>query len=117
MIESMDQAIKGGESRDRLRGILKSIRNGERTQEWKEFETRFTQVHQDFYNKLEEQFPDLSPNERKLCAFLKLNMTSKDIGAITHQSLHSIEVARTRLRKKLNLTGSDENLVAFLARL
>jgi DNA-binding CsgD family transcriptional regulator len=117
MIENMELALKGGESREQLREILNSVRNGERNQDWKEFETRFTQVHQDFYNKLEMQFPDLSPNERKLCAFLYLNMTSKDIGAITHQSLHSIEVARTRLRKKMNLTGSDASLVAFLAKL
>lgn len=84
---------------------------------WQEFEFRFQQVHEKFYNSLNEQFPDLSPNERRLCAFLKLNMTTKEISAITHQNAKSIDVARTRLRKKLNLTGTDQNLVTFLAQL
>jgi DNA-binding CsgD family transcriptional regulator len=66
---------------------------------------------------LNEKFPDLSPSERRLCAFLKLDMTTKEISAITHQNAKSIDVARTRLRKKLNLTGTDHNLITFLAHL
>lgn len=84
---------------------------------WKEFEFRFQQVHEQFYNTLNERFPDLTPSERRLCAFLKLNMTTKEISAITHQNAKSIDVARTRLRKKLNLTGTDHNLVSFLLQL
>lgn len=81
---------------------------------WEEFELRFNQVHSDFYDRLRERFPDLTPNEVKLSAFLRLNMSSKEISAITHQSIRSIEVARTRLRKKLDLTNTDVGLVAFL---
>jgi hypothetical protein len=44
-------------------------------------------------------------------------MTTKEISAITHQNAKSIDVARTRLRKKLNLTGTDHNLITFLAHL
>jgi tetratricopeptide (TPR) repeat protein/DNA-binding CsgD family transcriptional regulator len=117
MVDSLEKAMGSGESQQQLQAILRTARNIEHQKGWEEFETRFTLVHQEFYRKLEEQFPGLTPNERKLCAFLRLNMTSKDIASITHQSLHSIEVARTRLRKKLNLTGSDANLVAFLAKL
>jgi DNA-binding CsgD family transcriptional regulator len=62
-------------------------------------------------------YPDLTPNEKKICAFLRLNMSTKDIAAITHQSVHSLNVARTRLRKKLGIDGTDENLVNFLNRL
>lgn len=82
-----------------------------------EFEFRFQQVHEEFFNILNEKFPNLSPSERRLCAFLKLNMTTKEISAITHQNTKSIEIARTRLRKKLNLTGTDLNLVTFLSQL
>ncbi|UKJ09323.1 tetratricopeptide repeat protein [Solitalea lacus] len=82
-----------------------------------EFELRFHQVHDEFFNTLNKKFPDLTPSERKLCAFLKLNMSTKEISTITHQSTKSIEIARTRLRKKLNLTGSDQNLVDFLTQL
>jgi len=84
---------------------------------WQEFEFRFQQVHEHFYKTLNEKFPDLTPSEVRLCAFLKLNMTTKEISAITHQNAKSIDVARTRLRKKLNLTGTDHNLVTFLAQL
>jgi tetratricopeptide (TPR) repeat protein len=84
---------------------------------WQEFEFRFQQVHEHFYKTLNEKFPDLTPSEIRLCAFLKLNMTTKEISAITHQNAKSIDVARTRLRKKLNLTGTDHNLVTFLAHL
>lgn len=84
---------------------------------WKEFELRFNQVHSDFYNNLRKLYPGLSPAEEKLCAFLRLNMSSKEIAAITQQSIKSVEVARARLRKKLNLTNTTSNLVTHLSNL
>lgn len=93
-----------------IRNLLKSTEDTS----WTEFETRFNEVHKSFYAILQEKFPELTPNERKLCAFLKLNMSSKEISAITNQTIRSIDVARTRLRKKLELTNSDVNLVDFL---
>ncbi|MCX6305616.1 MAG: tetratricopeptide repeat protein [Bacteroidetes bacterium] len=117
MIEGIETAIRKGESIEGYQNVLQTFRNVERDKSWGEFELRFTQVHKDFYDKLNETFPDLSPNEKKLCAFLRLNMTTKDIASITHQSVHSINVARTRLRKKINLANSDENLINFLINL
>ncbi len=83
---------------------------------WEEFEVRFQQVYTGFYKSLNDQFPDLTPNELRLCAFFRLNMTTKEIAAITYQSINSITVARYRLRKKLGLE-SEENLVSFLMKL
>jgi tetratricopeptide (TPR) repeat protein len=117
MIEALEKAIREGQPAEVVNSVFEKIRNGDRDSNWKEFEVRFTQVHKDFYDKLNERYPDLSPNERKLCAFLRLNMTTKDIASITHQSVHSINVARTRLRKKMNLANSEENLVNFLINL
>ena len=77
---------------------------------------RFEQVYEVFYKRLMEQFPDLTPGERKLCALLRLNVSSKDIAAITFQNPQSVDMARYRLRKKLNLTGED-NLVDFLTKI
>ncbi len=94
------------------------IRELEKTREdhvWEDFELRFKLVHRQFYDILNERFPELTPNERRLCAFLKLNFSSKEISTITGQTPHSIKVARTRLRKKLGLTHSDQGLVEFLA--
>lgn len=81
---------------------------------WEEFEVRFTQVHSEFYKKLMNEFPDLSPLEQRLCAFLRLNMTTKEISDLTGQSITALEMSRTRLRKKLGLTNTNANLVTFL---
>jgi len=96
--------------------VINELKTGTSNDSWAEFEIRFQQVHTSFYENLNIKYPDLSPNELRLCAFLKLNMTTKDISAITYQSLNSIEMARSRLRKKLNLTKSD-NLILFLNKL
>ena len=99
-------------------GIVKSIigelKLTSSTDTWKEFEVRFQNVHIDFYKRLSERFPDLSPNELKMCAFLRLNMSTKEISSITYQSQDSIRMARSRLRQKLGITR-DDNLVAFLS--
>jgi len=93
--------------------IIKELQSTTEEDVWKEFEIRFQQVHNEFYEKLNEKVPNLSANEKKLCAFLRLNMTTKEISAITYQSINSITVARSRLRKKLEIE-SDENLISFL---
>jgi tetratricopeptide (TPR) repeat protein len=108
----MDEAGK----EDWIKDILKELQSNIDNTVWNEFEVRFQQVHKDFYQKLMQKFPDLTPNEIKICAFLKLNMTSKDISAITFQSVKSLEVARHRLRKKMGIER-DENLVTMLQNL
>ncbi|HAM99257.1 MAG TPA: hypothetical protein DCQ26_11680 [Marinilabiliales bacterium] len=82
---------------------------------WSEFELRFKDVHEDFYKKLQERYPELTPNERKLCAFMRLNMSTKEISNITFQSIHSITIARSRLRKKLNIVNTEVSLYDFLS--
>ena len=84
---------------------------------WNEFEYRFQMVHTDFYKKLRYRHSDITPSEERLAALLRLNLSSKEISTITHQTIRSVEVARGRLRKKLNLTGKDINLVSYLANL
>ncbi len=95
--------------------IISDLKSGVTDHIWNEFELRFNQIHSGFYNNLNIHFPNLSANEKKLCAFLKLNMTTKEISAISKQSTKSIEGARTRLRKKLKLTETDLNLTEFLS--
>lgn len=98
-----------------INGIIKDLEKAQDASVWNEFELRFQHVHNSFYEKLNEINPELTTNERRLCAFLRLNMTTKEIAAITGQSQRSIDVARTRLRKKLNLTNQEQGLVEFLA--
>lgn len=80
---------------------------------WEEFELVFEQVHQSFYKNLGAKYPDITQNERRLCAFLKLNLNTKDISAITFQSTEAIKKARYRLRKKFQL-DTDEELHKFV---
>jgi hypothetical protein len=81
---------------------------------WKEFEIQFNDVHPGFQNQLLKRFPELSPSERRLCSFLRLDMNTREIASLTGQTFKSIEVARTRIRKKMNLSR-EENLSNFIA--
>lgn len=78
-----------------------------------EFQAYFGQIHPLFYNKLLERHPEITSNEKKLCAFLKLNMSTKEIATITNNKPSSIDTARSRLRKKLNLSA-DVNLSQYI---
>jgi tetratricopeptide (TPR) repeat protein len=98
-------------------GMLKLISSlqrdsGEKT--WDEFEMRFKQVHSGFYERLLKTFPELTSNELKLCALLRLNLSTKEICELTGQQHASLDVARSRLRKRLGITSSQTNLVTFL---
>jgi len=75
---------------------------------WNEFETRFKQVHIQFYDNLRKQFPNLTQNEIKICAFLRLNMNVNEISAITYQSAESVRKAKFRLRKKLYVENEND---------
>jgi tetratricopeptide (TPR) repeat protein len=82
---------------------------------WQEFSTRFKEINSEFYDKLTKNYTDLSQSELKLCAYLRLNMSTKEISDLTGQRTETIEKARYRLRKKFGLTKSDSNLVTFLS--
>lgn len=105
---------------DEGKRCIKSLINDYKLQSynsnWDEFELLFEKVHQSFHEKLNEQFPELTPNERKLCVFLKLNMSNKQISQITFQTDEALKKARLRLRKKLNI-DRDTNLVSFFQNL
>ncbi|MFZ5940551.1 MAG: helix-turn-helix transcriptional regulator [Bacteroidota bacterium] len=83
---------------------------------WKEFETCFQEVHLEFYRKLQEGYPHLTPAERRLAAFIRLDLSSKQIAEITQTTAESVHVARSRLRKKIGL-DKGENMTIFFGRL
>jgi DNA-binding CsgD family transcriptional regulator/ligand-binding sensor domain-containing protein len=78
------------------------------------FETYFDEVHEDFFKHLKQNFPDLSPREMRLCAYIRMNLTSKEIAALLNITERGVEISRYRLRKKLNLSR-DTNLSTFLS--
>jgi tetratricopeptide (TPR) repeat protein len=102
------------DDQDRIQRIILELNTAKDNDVWEEFEVRFNHVYNDFYERLTTRFPNISPNDRKLCAFLRLNMSSKEICAITRQTPNSLNVARARLRKKLGLDNSEISLVSFL---
>ncbi len=96
-----------------IKSIIFDLKNHEKQDFWSQFEYTFGQVNQSFYINLYKRFPNLTNNEKKICAFLKMNLSTKDISSITHQTIRSIEMARSRMRKKMDLPRS-ENLSKFL---
>lgn len=74
---------------------------------WKNFTSYFEQVHKDFHNNVKKKFPDLTPNELRLMALLKMNLSSKEIANILNVTADGIKKARYRLRKKLGIQTED----------
>jgi tetratricopeptide (TPR) repeat protein len=103
-------------SRHPLQEIAGSLRDIQDHSIWEEFEYLYANTNSNWFKHL-NQFDNLTLNDRRLCIFLHMNMMSKEISALTGQSIKAIEVARTRLRKKLDLTNSNISLHDFLASL
>ncbi|RLD50528.1 MAG: hypothetical protein DRJ05_19510, partial [Bacteroidetes bacterium] len=110
------EAVKD-ETKMAIRKITRELNKAVEDEHWDEFDQRFNQTHSEFYNKLLDRFPKITPQEQRLCAFLRLNMTTKEISEITGQRITTIEMARTRLRKKLDITNTQTNLITFLTRI
>ena len=109
-------------SKEESEALIKKIlldlqRTQDRSASLRQFEVSFLNVQKDFFEKLAKINSNLSPNELRLCAFLRQDMSSKDISSLTGQSVNSINVARIRLRKKLRLTNTSVSLTDFLANL
>ncbi len=93
-----------------LRLIDNQISSGE---DWREFEVHFDQANQDFFKRLKTGYPELTPNDLRLCAYLRMNLSSKEIAPLLNISVRGVEIKRYRLRKRLNLHPED-NLIDFL---
>lgn len=104
-----------GQQATEIKNIVIELQSVMKNDLWDEFKVHFNQVYLDFYKKLQEYYPDLSPADLKLCAFLRLNMSSKEIAALCGVTVKSVEVMRSRLRKKLNIANTDVNLNTFLS--
>ncbi len=100
----------------KLMNIIKELNSKRHKSLWEEFDIRFKQLHKDFYRNLVENYPNLSPAEIKICAFIRLNMSSKDIALLTNRSIRTIENTRLSIRKKTEI-ANDMSLVNFLINL
>ena len=101
-------------SSEEIISIVNELKSDAPQSNWKEFETQFVQVHPDFYQRLYEKHSDLTSYEQRICAFLRMNLNTKEISSITGRSAKSIEVTRSRIRTKIAL-HRNENLSSYLA--
>jgi len=99
-----------------LNGIIRELESHGTNKLWEDFDKTFQSIHADFYTNLLARNPDLSPSEIKIAAFLKLNLSTKEIAALTFKTESGIKSTRHRLRKKLGLK-TDKNLVSYLMKL
>gem|GEM_PF-210982 len=97
----------------KLVNIISSLKVNTATLNWEEFENHFEKVHPSFFTNLHKRFPSLSNNETELCAFLKLDMTTNEMIAITKKNDNTLKKARQRLKKKFGL-NSDDSLYNFI---
>jgi len=97
-----------------LKKMVKALNEDENLdQEWEYFTKHFDKVHSDFIVKLKEKHSNISNNELKLCAYLRMNLSTKEIAQLMNISVRGVEISRYRLRKKLNL-ATDTNLFDYL---
>ena len=110
IISSLDQVDSKKELKNIIKTIDKELSNKD---SWDQFAYHFDQVHGNYLKKLSDSNIKLSPREIKLAAFLRMNMSSKEISKMLNITSRGVELARYRLRKKLNLKRS-QNLVEYL---
>jgi hypothetical protein len=115
MIEKIQGILDHETDFNKLKSDLKkTIKiNALNKHEWETFEANLNQIHNEFIINLSKKHPNLTSKDIKLCIYLKMNLSSKEIAPMMNISFRGVELQRYRLRKKLNLI-QDENLAQFL---
>ncbi|MBC7746990.1 MAG: histidine kinase [Methylotenera sp.] len=115
MIENIQGILDSDMDFNKLKSEIKKVIkiNAVNKHEWETFETNLNQIHNEFIINLSKKYPSLTSKDIKLCIYLKMNLSSKEIAPMMNISFRGVELHRYRLRKKLNLT-QEENLSKFL---
>lgn len=107
-LNAIKDQLKTVDSSPEVRSVIRTIdQNINNEEDWEFFESAFNNADQDFLQNVKKRHPDLTPNDLKLCAYLRLNLSSKEIAPLLNISLRSVEVKRYRLRKKMGLDHED----------
>lgn len=113
-LTAISKRSKNPEVQSELKRIIANIdRNISQDDDWEHFSIHFDQVHGDFINRLKKAFPQLTPQDMKLSAYLRMNLTTKEMAHLLNISVRGVEISRYRLRKKLELDRSV-NLQDFI---
>lgn len=112
-----DQLLSSATDKSSIKPIIKVIdKNITQNDDWELFKEAFNNADRKFLKKLKKAHPNLSPNDVRLCAYLRLNLSSKEIAPLFNISVRSVEIKRYRLRKKMDLSH-DDNLVDYILKL
>ncbi|MDB9836297.1 LuxR family transcriptional regulator [Flavobacteriaceae bacterium] len=102
------------ETEPRIDLLIKKInKNLKRNDDWEYFEEAFNNADKGFFKILKTRHPKLTNNDLRLCAYLRLNLSSKEIAPLLNISVQSVEIKRYRLRKKMNLSR-DQRIVDYI---
>ena len=113
-LQRLNKSRKSEGDLDNLKKIIRILSQEEKINEdWDQFALHFNQVHSNFLITVKEKFPALSAHELKLCAYLRMNLTSKEMAQLMNISVRGVEISRYRLRKKLGIP-TEVNLFQFL---
>jgi len=107
------QTQASGEMQQSISVLINDLKKESNLTPQLEFITHFEKVHQSFYSTLSNNYPQLSASEIKLCGYLRMNLTTKEIASLTNRSIRTIETHRYNIRTKLGIT-SDTGLSKFL---
>jgi DNA-binding CsgD family transcriptional regulator len=104
----LDKDAEQQKSSEDFKTLIKILGQEDRMDaNWDQFAAHFNEVHGDFLLTLKRKFSDLTPNDLKLCAYLRMNMSTKEIAQMMNISVRGVEISRYRLRKKLRLKTSE----------
>lgn len=99
---------------EELKKLIRTLSvNDKMEEEWENFTKHFDNVQRDFVSNLKQKYPSITPNELKLCAYLRMNLSTKEIAQLMNISVRGVEISRYRLRKKLGIS-SEVNLYDYL---
>ena len=116
-LKQLKELLKSDESRKKITEIFQKLNQHRIGEEFTEiFDVNFEKINHDFFEKLKKIDPSLTKRELRLCAFVKMDLTNKEISPLLNISTRGIESARYRVRRKLNVQHED-NFVAFLENL
>lgn len=113
-LEKLKMASNDELLKEKISSLIGKIdKDIDHNKQWEVFETAFDDVHEDFLKRLKARFPTLTPKELRLCAYLRMNISTKEIAPLMNISIRGVEICRYRVRKKLNI-DRDTNLTSLI---
>jgi ligand-binding sensor domain-containing protein/DNA-binding CsgD family transcriptional regulator len=113
-LRSINSSLGNDQAKNSINSLIKWIdKEIDSEKQWKVFNMHIEEVYEELFKKLKKNYPDLTPRELSLCAYLRMNISSKEIATLMNISARGVEIGRYRIRKKLRL-DREANLTEFM---